>query len=234
MKKTILLIISLVVIVFIMTGCAGKSIESVKSEETQVMAENGLLSVEDFISLSGISADKYADIDLEAFIKDYEITAEDIKTLNIELLLDEYKTISAIMDVNSILEEPEITRTADFTEDVVAIAFYENINTGIDSVYYDVENGFRYQMDQGFVFDDLNSGVKTPIDNVDELLSELEANDVFTWSSVSKNEEINDSQSMVLAIEYSDGSRFRVSASGILSKVLPSAYSTVKELLLGK
>ena len=65
-----------------------------------------------------------------------------------------------------------------------------------------------------------------------DLIKKLDEQDVFSWESSSSNEEIMDAQFMTLAIEYEDGTVFRVSASGILSDLLPDSYETVKNILL--
>ena len=51
-------------------------------------------------------------------------------------------------------------------------------------------------------------------------------------SALRDEEEITDPQYMVLAVEYEDGTVFRVKASGLLSQVLPDEYDEVREMLL--
>ena len=55
---------------------------------------------------------------------------------------------------------------------------------------------------------------------------------VFSWESGTSEEGITDPQYMVLAVEYEDGTVFRVNASGLLSQVLPDEYDEVREMLL--
>lgn len=245
-KKTVLTLLLLLIIACLM-GCSEnpkeesgtdhakkttKAGESHAPEDTmEENSENKLLSVDEFIRLSGISAEKYSDIDLQKFIEEYDITENVLSTLNIELLLEDYRTISKITDVGEVLDDPDTVRTVKFTDDVICIAFYENINTGVQSVYYDVQNNCRYKSDRGFVFDDLNSVEAEAYTDWETLLDSLEKEGVFSWKSAVKTDGIDDAQSMVLAFRYGDGSGFKVAATGILEDYY-SAYSTVSSLLL--
>ena len=215
-------------------GCASGTAGTDKSEtaeEYTEMADTKLISVEELFNISGLSADDYKDIDLEKFIDDYEITEDNAKSLNIRLLLDEYGAVSNIKDVNYIFDSQNPVREADFTADAAAIAFYENINTGLHCVYYDLENALRYETTEGFLFDDLNLAEAADYADGRELLEKLESEGVFTWSSASDTDGIDDYQSMELAVLYKDGSAFRVTASGILSELLPAEYDKIKKML---
>ena len=54
-----------------------------------------------------------------------------------------------------LIEDDIENRTFDFTENVYAIAFMENKNTGTECVYYDLPDRKRYQTSDAYLFDDL-------------------------------------------------------------------------------
>ena len=86
-----------------------------------------------------------------------------------------------------------------------------------------------------YLFSDLNQTEPEDYEDGEKLAGELERHGVFSWKSAmdeDKNGEITDPQSMTLAVEYADGTVFRVSASGILSQALPEEYGEVRDMLL--
>ena len=64
------------------------------------------------------------------------------------------------------------------------------------------------------------------IDKMDEL-------GVFSWESSSSSEVMDDAQNMELALKYEDGTTFHISATGILSEVMPDKNAEIRNLLLG-
>ena len=162
------------------------------------------------------------------------MTKEDVNTLNIPLLLKEYEPDykGRVIDVSYLLEDDIESRTSDFTRDAIAIAFMENKNTSTECVYYDLLQDRRYQTSDAYLFDNLYQTQAGYYSNGQQILQGLDKYKVFTWESKTYEEEITDPQSMVLAIEYADGTVFRIEASGLLSQVLPGAYKEVREMLL--
>lgn len=195
-------------------------------------SEESLLTPEELIRAAGLTKEQYRGVDLEQFIEDFAIMEEDVDVLNIPLLLQEYDPDAASSDVNSILEDDITERTAAYTENVHAIAFLENKATDTECVYYDLENRRRYRTSNEYLFSDL--GQAEPEDYADgqQMAEALDEYGVFTWESGTDEEEITDPQYMVLAVEYEDGTVFRVKASGLLSQVLPDEYGEVREMLL--
>ena len=224
------------IICLLSSGCGGNADTDVKDERKETMSidRDNLLTEEEFFELSNISKEDWEDVDIATFIEDFEITEESIRSLNVELLLNDYRAISEMKDVSPIFDDAELKRTKDFTEDASAIAFYENINTGYKCVYYDLEENCKYSSAEGFLFRDLNQGTKESFSDGDSLLQKLNDYNVFQWKSGSGAEEIQDPQNMVLVIKYDDGSKFKVSATGILSKMLPKEYREVRTLLFGE
>src|SRR5699024_5528764 len=151
------------------------------------------------------------------FIKDFEITEDDIETLNIGLLLEEYSDTET-EDVSDLLRGGITEGTSDFTEGVSAVALLENINTEKECVYYDLETGKIYRASHAYLVSDLSQAEAETYAEGQQLVDALDEQGVFSWSSQSSEEEIVDGQYMVLAVAYDDGTVFRVSADGILSQ----------------
>ena len=191
-------------------------------------------SIEELIQAADLTKEQYSGVDLEQFIEDFSVTKEDVNTLNIPLLLKEYEPDykGRVIDVSYLLEDDIESRTSDFTSDAIAIAFMENKNTSTECVYYDLLQDRRYQTSDAYLFDNLYQTQAGYYSNGQQILQGLDKYKVFTWESKTDEEEITDPQSMVLAIEYADGTVFRIEASGLLSQVLPGAYKEVREMLL--
>ena len=231
MKKKRITFLALAVLMCV-SGCSGSTVnKNADHKEEENMDTKKLLTEDELIRLSGISEDRYRDIDLEQFIKDFEITEDDIETLNISLLLEEYSDAEP-EDVSELLRGEITERTSDFTEGVTAVAFLENINTDNECVYYDLEEGKRYRASYAYLFSDLSQAEPETYTEGQQLVDELEEQGVFSWSSQSSEESVVDGQYMVLAVEYDDGTVFRVSADGILSQLLPDSYAAVRDMLL--
>ncbi|MCC8029213.1 MAG: hypothetical protein LIO75_05390 [Lachnospiraceae bacterium] len=196
------------------------------------MEKTELLTAAQLIRRTEIEEGQYSTAVLEQFIEDYEITEDNVGTLNISLLLEEYADICGIKDVSGLLNASAETRASDYTEDVAAIAFYENVGTGSECVYYDVAEGCRYRATDLYLFSDLNQTEAEENTGGAQLAVRLEELGVFSWENVSDTEGLADPQRMVLAVAYGDGTVFRITAEGILSEVLPENYAQVREVLL--
>ncbi len=232
MKKKRIAFLALAVLMSV-SGCSGSTQNGDvdHKEEENMDTEKKLLTADELIRLAGISEEQYRDVDLEQFIKDFEITEDDIETLNIGLLLEEYSDTET-EDVSDLLRGGITERTSDFTEGVSAVAFLENINTDNECVYYDLEEGKRYRASHAYLFSDLSQTEAETYAEGQQLVDALDEQGVFSWSSQSSEEEIVDGQYMVLAVAYDDGTVFRVSADGILSQLLPDSYAAVRDMLL--
>ncbi len=240
MKK---LFIGLLLLALLAAGCADRQIAKSENEETEQITESEnketeqmedreLLTEEQLIRLAGIEEGQYGETLLEQFIADYEITEKNVGTLNIPLLLEEYAAADGGRDVSDLLSASVKERTSDYTEEVTAIAFYENIGTGSECVYYDLTDGCRYRTTDLYLFEDLNQAEAEPDEKGERLAERLEELGVFSWEDVSDTEGLADPQSMVLAVAYEDGTVFRIRAEGVLSQVLPETYAQVRALLL--
>ena len=201
-------------------------------EETY--SEQRLITPEELIRAAGLTKEQYRGADLEQFIEDFAITEEDVDTLNIPLLLEEYEPDrkDGLADVSYLLEDDIENRTSDFTENVYAIAFMENKNTSTECVYYDILDSKWYQTSDAYLFDDLYQTQAGYYADGQQMVEALDKHGVFNWKSGTDEEEITDPQYMVLAVEYEDGTVFRVKASGLLSQVLPDEYEEVRDMLL--
>ena len=206
----------------------------VSEDKEETFLERRLLSPEEMIQKAGLTEEQVRGIDLEEFIQDFAITEKDVDTLNIPLLLEEYEPEykGRSLDVSDLLEDDIEKRSSDFTENVIAIAFMENKNTRTECVYYDLLAEKRYQASDVNLFDNLYQTQGGYYTNGQKIVQALDAYGVFRWESKTEEEEITDPQSMVLAVEYDDGTLFRVKASGLLSQVLPDEYTKVRDLLL--
>ncbi len=206
----------------------------VTKDKKETYLEQSLITPEELIQASGLTKEQYSEVDLEQFIEDFDIKHEDVNTLNIPLLLEEYEPERkfGIYDVSYLLEDKIEERTSDFTENVYAVAFMENKNTSTECVYYDLLDSKRYRMSDGYLFDDLHQVQGGYYADGQQIVEAIEKYDVFDWESGTVEEEITDPQNMVLAVLYDDGTVFRVEASGLLSQVLPNEYDEVKEMLL--
>ena len=206
----------------------------VTEDKEETYLEQSLITPEELIRAAGLTKEQYSEVDLEQFIEDFDIKEEDVDTLNIPLLLEEYESERkfGMYDVSYLLEDEIEERTSDFTENVYAVAFMENKNTSTECVYYDLLDRKRYQTSDAYLFDDLYQIQGGYYADGQQIVEALDKYGAFDWESGTGEEEITDPQCMVLAVEYDDGTVFRVKASGLLSQVLPDEYDEVRDMLL--
>ena len=203
MKKKRIAFLALAVLVSV-SGCSGSTKnENADHKEEENMDTEKLLTADELIRLAGLSEDQYRDVDLEQ-----------------------------LEDVSDLIRGEITERTSDFTKGVSAVAFLENINTDNECVYYDLEEGKRYRASHAYIFSDLSQTEAETYTEGQQLIDALDEQGVFSWSSHSSEEPVVDGQYMVLAVEYDDGTVFRVSADGILSQLLPDSYAAVRDMLL--
>ena len=230
-KKTVILMI--IALSLLAAGCStGAKEKSGNLKKVERMETEKILTVDELISLSGITEADYRDVDLQQFIEDYAITEENVESLNIKLLLENYDG-GERRDVSDIFAGTAQERTENFTAGVTAIAFYENVNTGTECVYYDLAAGERYRASDCFLFSDLGQAEAEPYGDGKMLIDKMDSLGVFSWKSSSDPEFLEDAQSMELAVKYEDGTVFHVSSTGILSQLLPDTYTEIRTLLLG-
>ena len=206
----------------------------VTKDKEETYLEQSLITPEELIQASGLTKEQYSEVDLEQLIEDFDIKCEDVNTLNIPLLLEEYEPERkfGIYDVSYLLEDKIEERTSDFTENVYAVAFMENKNTSTECVYYDLLDSKRYRTSDAYLFDDLHQVQGGYYADGQQIVEALDKYGVFDWESGTGEEEITDPQHMVLAVLYDDGTVFRVEASGLLSQALPDEYDEVRDMLL--
>lgn len=229
MKK---LLLGLLLLAVLAAGCADRQIAKSENEATEKMENRELLTAAELIRLAEIEEGQYSEAVLEQFIGDYAITEEIVGTLNIPLLLEEYAAADGGKDVSGLLTASAEARASDYTEAVTAIAFYENIGTGSECVYYDLADECRYRATDLYLFEDLNQVEAELYEKGEWLAGRLEELGVYAWENVSDIGGMADPQSMVLAVAYEDGTVFRIRAEGVLSRVLPETYAEVRALLL--
>lgn len=228
-KKTVILMI--IALSLLAAGCStGAKEKSGNLKKVERMETEKILTVDELIRLSGITEADYRDVDLQQFIEDYAITEENVESLNIKLLLENY---DGEEDVSDIFAGTAQERKDDFTTGVAAIAFYENVNTGTECVYYDLAAKERYRAADCFLFSDLDQTEAEPYGDGEMLIDKMDSLGVFSWESSSDSELMEDAQSMELAVKYEDGTVFHVSSTGILSQLLPDTYTEIRTLLLG-
>ena len=230
-KKTVILMI--IALSLLAAGCStGAKEKSGNLKKVERMETEKILTVDELIRLSGITEADYRDVDLQQFIEDYAITEENVESLNIKLLLENYDG-GERRDVSDIFAGTAQERTENFTAGVTAIAFYENVNTGTECVYYDLAAGERYRASDCFLFSDLGQAEAEPYGDGKMLIDKMDSLGVFSWKSSSDPEFLEDAQSMELAVKYEDGTVFHVSSTGILSQLFPDTYTEIRTLLLG-
>lgn len=228
-KKTVILMI--IALSLLAAGCStGAKEKSGDLKKVERMETEKILTVDELIRLSGITEADYRDVDLQQFIEDYAITEENVESLNIKLLLENY---DGEEDVSDIFAGTAQERKDDFTTGVAAIAFYENVNTGTECVYYDLAAKERYRAADCFLFSDLDQTEAEPYGDGEMLIDKMDSLGVFSWENSSDPEYMEDAQSMELAVKYEDGTVFHVSSTGILSQLLPDTYTEIRTLLLG-
>ena len=168
-------------------------------DKEEMLSEQRLITPEELIRAAGLTKEQYRGADLEQFIEDFAITEEDVDTLNIPLLLEEYEPDrkDGLIDVSYLIEDDIENRTSDFTEDVYAIAFMENKNTGTECVYYDLPDRKRYQTSDAYLFDDLYQTQAGYYADGQQMVEALDKYGVFSWESGTDEEEITDPQYMV-------------------------------------
>ena len=145
---------------------------------------------------AGLTKEQYRGADLEQFIEDFAITEEDVDTLNIPLLLEEYEPDrkDGLIDVSYLIEDDIEKRTSDFTENVYAIAFMENKNTSTECVYYDlrIENDIKRRRRISLMICTRQSQSIMRTDS--KWWRRWISTRVFSWESGTDEEEITDPQ----------------------------------------
>ena len=99
--------------------------ENTESEDVE------LLTKEELIELCDLSEEEYADKDLDEFINYFHFNKENVKKYNIHALLADFKICR---NVEYLFDDTAPKRDSNFTEDVVCIAFKENIHCCICSM----------------------------------------------------------------------------------------------------
>lgn len=229
----------MIAVAFIMSlslcGCNnanGSAANEIKNEENNEMQASNLVTVDELLEKCKIPTGEYPTEEIQAFISECELTPELIDKLNIKLLLDDFCKQKHARNVENVFNSNNPVRKDNYTEDIEAIAFYVNRNTGIKCVYYDVKEGKMYLLKEGYLFDDLNKVQAESIGDCRELIKKIDNMGVFEWKSASDTEDVVDPQSMGFAVVYEDGTFFNVSASGVVSRMMPDNYSFVEDLLL--
>ncbi len=248
MKRKIL-VFAMAVLLINVSGCAAQSADDSKdskaysearsdtasdenaeknNDEESKMTEN--ITVDELKSKAGLSNDEYTDEELRDFILGYDITSENVSSLNIKLLLDEY--FSKSDETDGIFKGlSDSTREDNFTEGITAIAFYENKGTSSECVYYDLENNIKYHTTDAYKFSDMTNGEAEEIKDAEALIEELDKNGL--WQLKSKSDDYADGGegSMELAVFYNDGSCFSVAIDNI-SQNAPDNYEALKTVLV--
>ena len=201
------------------------------------MSEYVLITPQDLIDQLGVENLTDLEYDeelLQRFIECYQMTKEDLNDRHLKQMLGGFILNETAVNVSDIFTTETSESVPTSPKDISLIAFYRNISTSFDCVYYDFTTLSRYISSEGFLFYNLNN-VKP------EQLTEQKANDireqlvalgVLSWNeSYESKDQITDPQSMCIAIRFSDGSLFRSSATGILSKCVPETYYQVYSLL---
>ena len=194
------------------------------------MNGNGLITVERFLEKAGINEGEYLNIDFERFIKDFEISEDNMDQLNIERLLEYYQP--NVLDVSSIFDSYRAIRGDEYDNGIKAIALMENQGTGSLCVYVDLCEKIRYSAKDLYLFRDLTRVEGTEISDEQHIIKKLMEYEVINWCSKEGNQDIADGLNVCFIILYDDDSVFRVDVSD-MEDTLPN-YQEVKKLLLGE
>ena len=189
-----------------------------------------LLTPEELISICGLTEDEYKDKDLNFFIEFFMLTKENVTKYNVHALLaDHIKT----RNVEYLFDGTAEKRTSDLTKDISCIAFYENINTACNSVFIDFNANKKWVYESRYIFWDLDSfdSKDIPADELNQLTESFDEFGVFSLKDKINKSNITDPMSFTFVVEYEDGSRFKVSRSGLPSKILPDFYDEWREIL---
>lgn len=189
-----------------------------------------LLTCNELIELCNLSEDEYNGKNLNQFIHDYSLSKENVNKYNIHALLENYEDVN---NVEYLFNDNKPKRNNEFTNDIVAIAFKENINTTMNSVYIDVENKEKWAYKEKDVFFNLNdyNSESFSTEWINALLEKFEEYDLFNLENKSNSEEILDSMSFCYVIKYNDGTYFSVERSGIPAEICPEYYTELREML---
>lgn len=238
MKK---ILFQLLLIALLLSGCyqgaeTGAATMQQTTEGEATMQSNNQLTPSQLIEFADLQEGQYSEELLERFIRYYDISAQNVQALNIELLLSEFAKMESTVDVRSIFSEETSDVTTELAKDIVAIAFYENINTNTYCVYYDFVANLRYRADDMGLFANLLQVVpeKLTSDEAKNLRETVIRAGVLQWENTTAlRTDIADPQSMCMAIRFSDGRVYRTEASGILAKCGLPQYEALRDLLLG-
>ncbi|MCR4645645.1 MAG: hypothetical protein K5695_09595 [Oscillospiraceae bacterium] len=194
-----------------------------------------LITQEELIRRCGLTKKECKGKDLDAFIRYFQFTEENVDMYNIQALLEDF---SEPRDVQDVFTADAPKREDHFTTDVVYVAYRENQGTLNHSVYLDVAQQQKWAYENHDIFYDLNEypAVKVSEKSISDFLTSFEQMGVFTMEDQQdpSASEISDPMFFVLVIGYADGTCFRVSRSGLPSKICPDYYDEMRKLLFAK
>lgn len=245
--KTLSKIVVLIISLSVFTSCSKQSSTFDKSydEKGEIVVQDdindqstiksevekmNLLTKDELIELCDLSEDEYAEKNLDAFISDFNLTKENVSKYNIHALLENYTQLN---NVEYLFENKKNRRRDVFTEDIIAIAFKENKNTTVNSVYIDVENNQKWSCEGAYIFFDLNSYESKPfsLEKMNTLIEKFDEVNLFALENKNSSEDIADPMSFSFVIEYSDGTYFSVSRSGMPNEICPEHYAELCEIM---
>ena len=193
------------------------------AEETPVLDRDTL------IQEYGLADSEY----LEDFIKEFAITADFAKEINLEAIYNAYviNREAEKTDMSYLLKASRTEKEDAFgVEGIARVMWMMNTDSELFISLYDLQDSAVYYGHSNFLYD-IKSAPKKELSHADQeaLLSMLQENRVLEWKEIYPSEDDNSTSwtSWRLVLEYTNGDCFVSSASGSMAKELPESFDAV-------
>lgn len=198
------------------------------------MNSEPLLTPEELCEHGSIDRSAYDDETLRGFIEKFHLTATSVRKINPALLLRRWVE-SPFENVTYLLDRKRPVCMDGRVEEIHRIALEENDFFHNESVFYDLTAGRRCRGTNMNLFVNLLNGKETRLssEEIQRLREELDRLDLLHWTVAPQERPMHtDYRVTRIAVEFRDGSVFRLGAVDDADKAFSGDYSALRKLLM--
>lgn len=190
-----------------------------------------LITREELIKICDLKEDEYTGVDLDQFIEDYELDKESVGKYNVKELLKVYHSND---DYQYLFEKKSVDAKETPYNEISVIAAFKNYGTSTKSILINCADGKLYKSEYEYIFSNVSKYPFGELSNHDmnEIVEKLKTQGVFSWTSKKSDDaEITDWQKATIAIEYLDGTIFRLEYEGRINECAPVGFEDLFDYL---